>query len=135
MGKTAKIALRVNPDIDAGTHEKISTGKAENKFGIAWEEAEAAYAHAGSLTGIDVCGIDIHIGSQITDLAPFRAAFEKTAQLLTRLRAAGHKITRLDLGGGLGVPYDKTGNDALPDPAAYGADWGIICRCGLSNHA
>ena len=86
MGKTAKIALRVNPDIDAGTHEKISTGKAENKFGIAWEEAEAAYAHAGSLTGIDVCGIDIHIGSQITDLAPFRAAFEKTAQLLTRLR-------------------------------------------------
>lgn len=121
MGKTAKIALRVNPDIDAGTHEKISTGKAENKFGIAWEEAKAAYAHAGSLTGIDVCGIDIHIGSQITDLAPFRAAFEKTAQLLTRLRAAGHKITRLDLGGGLGVPYDKTGNDAPPDPAAYAA--------------
>jgi len=119
MGKTAKVALRVNPDIDAGTHEKISTGKAENKFGIAWEDAEAAYAHAATCTGIDTCGIDIHIGSQITDLAPFRAAFEKTAGLLARLRAAGHNITRLDLGGGLGVPYDKTGNDTPPDPAAY----------------
>ena len=118
MSVTAQIALRVNPDVDAGTHEKISTGKAENKFGIAWEDAEAAYAHAAALDGIEASGIDIHIGSQITDLAPFRAAFEKTADLLSRLRAAGHRITRLDLGGGLGVPYQKN-NETPPDPVAY----------------
>ncbi len=118
MSVTAHIALRVNPDVDAGTHEKISTGKAENKFGIAWEDAEAAYAHAAALDGIEASGIDIHIGSQITDLAPFRTAFEKTADLLRRLRAAGHNITRLDLGGGLGVPYQKN-NETPPDPHAY----------------
>ena len=118
IGVTARIALRVNPDIDAGTHEKISTGKAENKFGIAWEDAEAAYAHAAALDGIEANGIDIHIGSQITDLAPFRAAFEKTAELLDRLRANGHNITRLDLGGGLGVPYESN-NETPPDPVAY----------------
>ena len=118
MGKTAQIALRVNPDIDAGTHEKISTGKAENKFGIAWEEAMAGFAHAAALPAIEATGIDIHIGSQITDLDPFRRAFEKVGTLLADLRAAGHNITRLDLGGGLGVPYRRD-NETPPDPSAY----------------
>ena len=117
LGKTAQVALRVNPDVDAGTHEKISTGKAENKFGIAWEDAEAAYAHAAGLAGLEPCAIDIHIGSQITDLGPFRIAFEKTADLLARLRAKDLTITRLDLGGGLGVPYQR--NNDPPDPLAY----------------
>ena len=103
-GKTAQIALRVNPDIDAGTHEKISTGKAENKFGIAWEDAQAGFAHARALDGVEATGIDIHIGSQITELDPFRRAFEKIAHLLAAFRAQGHDIRRLDLGGGLGVP-------------------------------
>ena len=118
MGKTAHIALRVNPDIDAGTHEKISTGKAENKFGIAWEEARTAFAHAEVLDGVTASGIDIHIGSQITELEPFRRAFEKIAGLLADLRADGHDIRRLDLGGGLGVPYGRD-NDTPPDPSAY----------------
>ena len=118
MGKTAQIALRVNPDIDAGTHEKISTGKAENKFGIAWDDAMDGFAHAAGLAGVEATGIDIHIGSQITDLTPFRRAFEKVAGLLADLRAAGHTITRLDLGGGLGVPYARD-NETPPDPAAY----------------
>ncbi|MGI9438628.1 MAG: diaminopimelate decarboxylase family protein, partial [Parvibaculales bacterium] len=98
MGKTAEIALRVNPDIEAGTHKKISTGSAETKFGIAWEDAEAGFAHARALDGVEAVGIDIHIGSQITDLTPFRRAFEKVADLLARLRADGHEIRRLDLG-------------------------------------
>ena len=118
MGKTAQIALRVNPDIDAGGHEKISTGKAENKFGIAWEDAERGFAHARALDGVSAIGIDIHIGSQITELAPFRRAFEKIDGLLANLRADGHDIQRLDLGGGLGVPYGRD-NDTPPDPAAY----------------
>lgn len=118
MNKTAQIALRVNPDVDAGTHEKISTGKAENKFGIAWEDAEAGFAHARALDGVEASAIDIHIGSQITDLAPFRVAFEKISGLLARLRADGHDIKRLDLGGGLGVPYARD-NDTPPDPQAY----------------
>ena len=118
MGKTAHIALRVNPDIDAGTHEKISTGKAENKFGIAWEEARTAFAHAEALDGVTASGIDIHIGSHITELEPFRRAFEKIAGLLADLRADGHDIRRLDLGGGLGVPYGRD-NDTPPDPSAY----------------
>jgi diaminopimelate decarboxylase len=118
MGKTAQIALRVNPDIDAGGHEKISTGKAENKFGIAWEDAQRGFAHARALDGVSAIGIDIHIGSQITELAPFRRAFEKIAGLLANLRADGHDIQRLDLGGGLGVPYGRD-NDTPPNPAAY----------------
>ena len=118
MGKTAEIALRVNPDIEAGTHKKISTGSAETKFGIAWEDAEAGFAHARALDGVEAVGIDIHIGSQITDLTPFRRAFEKVADLLARLRADGHEIRRLDLGGGLGVPYGRD-NDTPPDPNAY----------------
>jgi len=118
MGKTAHIALRVNPDIDAGTHEKISTGKAENKFGIAWEEARTAFAHAEALDGVTASGSGIHMGSQITELEPFRRAFEKIAGLLADLRADGHDIRRLDLGGGLGVPYGRD-NDTPPDPSAY----------------
>ena len=122
LGKTAEIALRVNPDIEPGTHKKISTGTAETKFGIAWEEAEAGFAHARALDGVEAVGIDIHIGSQITDLTPFRRAFEKVGALLTALRADGHDIRRLDLGGGLGVPYAREGdsdNALPPDPRAY----------------
>ena len=114
QGKTARISLRVNPDIDAGTHEKISTGKAENKFGIAWDEAEASYAKAATLPGLEIVGIDIHIGSQITELTPFRNAFTKVANLLEKLTDAGHNITTLDLGGGLGIPY---GPDDAPPPS------------------
>ena len=122
FGKTAEIALRVNPDIEAGTHKKISTGTAETKFGIAWEEAEAGFAHARALDGVEAVGIDIHIGSQITDLTPFRRAFEKVGALLSALRADGHDIRRLDLGGGLGVPYARKGdgdNALPPEPRAY----------------
>jgi diaminopimelate decarboxylase len=118
MGKRAQVALRVNPDIDAGTHEKISTGKAENKFGIAWEDAEAGFAHVQTLEGVEARGIDIHIGSQITDTEPFRLAFEKVAGLLARLREKGHVIDRLDLGGGLGVPYARDNEPPL-DPTVY----------------
>jgi len=114
QGKTARISLRVNPDIDAGTHEKISTGKAENKFGIAWDEAEASYAKAATLPSLEIVGIDIHIGSQITELTPFRNAFTKVAGLLEKLTDAGHNITTLDLGGGLGIPYAP---DDAPPPS------------------
>ena len=125
MGKVAQIALRVNPDVDAGTHEKISTGRAEDKFGIAWDDAEAGFAHARDLAGVEATGIDIHIGSQITELEPFRLAFEKVASLLGNLRAQGHRIERLDLGGGLGVPYSR-GNDTPLDPNTYAALIGEI---------
>lgn len=118
MKLTANVALRVNPDIDAGTHEKISTGKAENKFGIAWEDAESVFDRAANLPNIAARGIDIHIGSQIIDLAPFERAFTKVRELLACLRAKGHEIDRLDLGGGLGVPYEQS-NDLPPDPEAY----------------
>ena len=114
QGKTARISLRVNPDIDAGTHEKISTGKAENKFGIAWDEAEASYAKAATLPGLEIVGIDIHIGSQITELTPFRNAFTKVADLLEKLTDRGHNIITLDLGGGLGIPY---GPEDAPPPS------------------
>lgn len=120
LGVTANVAFRLNPDIDAGTHEKISTGKAENKFGIAWEDAPKAFARAATLPSIAARGIDIHIGSQITDLAPFEQAFLKIAELLASLREAGHKIDRLDLGGGLGIPYAKSDDDP-PTPEAYAA--------------
>jgi diaminopimelate decarboxylase len=115
---SASIAFRVNPDIDAGTHEKISTGKAENKFGIAWEDAESAYDRASQLPYIQCDGIDIHIGSQITQLDPFARAFAKLADLLERLRKNGHNIASLDLGGGLGVPYERD-NQPPPNPDAY----------------
>ncbi|MBK5945240.1 diaminopimelate decarboxylase [Rhodobacter veldkampii DSM 11550] len=119
LGVTAPIALRVNPDVDAKTHEKIATGKSENKFGIPIAKARSVYAEAAALPGIDVVGIDVHIGSQLTDLEPFRAAFSKVADLTRTLRADGHNIRRLDLGGGLGIPYTRS-NEAPPLPLDYG---------------
>ena len=120
MGKTAPITVRVNPDVDAKTHAKIATGKAENKFGIPIGRAREVYAEAAALPGIEVVGIDVHIGSQLTDLAPFEAAFQAVADLTRTLRADGHTIRRLDLGGGLGIPYQRS-NTAPPLPFDYGA--------------
>ncbi|WP_435257353.1 diaminopimelate decarboxylase [Thioclava sp. FR2] len=120
LGVTAPIALRVNPDVDAKTHEKIATGKSENKFGVPIAKARTVYAEAASLPGIDVVGVDVHIGSQLTDLAPFEAAFTKVRELTLQLRADGHNIRRLDLGGGLGIPYTRS-NEAPPLPTDYGA--------------
>ncbi len=119
MGVKAPIAIRVNPDVDAKTHEKIATGKSENKFGIPIARAKEVYAEAAALPGIDVVGIDVHIGSQLTDLEPFGLAFEKVAELTEVLRAEGHNIRRLDLGGGLGIPYERS-NEAPPLPVEYG---------------
>lgn len=112
LGKIAKVAFRINPDVDAGTHEKISTGKSENKFGISWRSAKHAYAVAGRLPCIEVCGIDLHIGSQIMSLAPFSQAFTRIAELAQELRDDGHTISTIDLGGGLGVNYDEKNDDA-----------------------
>ena len=120
LGLTAPITVRVNPDVDARTHAKIATGKSENKFGIPINRARAVYAEAATLPGIKVVGIDVHIGSQLTDLDPFRQAYAKVAELTEVLRADGHDIRRLDLGGGLGSPY-ASDNAAPPPPAAYGA--------------
>jgi diaminopimelate decarboxylase len=120
VGKRAPVTLRINPDVDAKTHAKITTGTSETKFGIPFVHARAAYAHAATLSGIEIVGIDVHIGSQITDLEPFETAFRRVGELVTTLRADGHSITRLDLGGGLGVPYEHN-NMPPPDPAAYGA--------------
>ncbi|MGB3388901.1 MAG: diaminopimelate decarboxylase [Pseudaminobacter sp.] len=117
-GKTAPVSLRINPDVDAKTHRKISTGKAENKFGIAWQRARQVYARAASLPGLKVTGIDMHIGSQITDLQPFDDAFALLVQLVDMLRADGHAIEHVDLGGGLGIPY-RLDNDPPPLPDAY----------------
>ena len=119
MGKVAPITIRVNPDVDAKTHAKIATGKSENKFGIPIAKARAAYAQAAELPGIEVVGIDVHIGSQLTELAPYEAAFTKVAELTEALRADGHNIRRLDLGGGLGIPYERS-NMAPPLPLEYG---------------
>ena len=118
-GATAACALRVNPDIDAGTHEKISTGKADNKFGVAYDLAAGIYARLAALPGLAMRGLAVHIGSQLADLGPLERAFEKVGHLLGELRAAGHTVTHVDLGGGLGVPY-KAG-EVLPSPAQYGA--------------
>jgi len=118
LGVTAPVALRVNPDVDAHTHEKIATGKSENKFGIPIAKARAVYALAASLPGLDVIGIDVHIGSQLTELGPFEAAFRKLRELTLELRADGHDIRRLDLGGGLGIPYTRS-NEAPPLPVEY----------------
>lgn len=120
MGKRAPIAFRVNPDVTAGGHDKISTGKKENKFGIAWSSAEEAYAYAAALGGIEIIGVDVHIGSQIDDLAPFQAAIEKVGGLITRLRQAGHSIKSFDIGGGLGIPYGDN-SKTPPPPSEYGA--------------
>jgi diaminopimelate decarboxylase len=120
LGLVAPIAIRVNPDVDARTHAKIATGKKENKFGIPITRAPEIYAEAARLPGIKVVGIDVHIGSQLTELEPFEQAFQKISDLTETLRAQGHTITRLDLGGGLGIPYTNS-NDAPPLPLEYGA--------------
>ena len=119
MGLRAPIAIRVNPDVDAKTHEKISTGKSENKFGIPIARARDVYARAAGLPGIEVVGIDMHIGSQLTDLEPYRQAYAKMADLTRALRADGHDIRRLDMGGGLGIPYRRD-NNAPPLPIEFG---------------
>jgi len=119
LGVTVPIAIRVNPDVDAKTHEKIATGKSENKFGIPIARAREVYAEAATLPGLKVVGVDVHIGSQLTDLEPFRAAYLKVAELTRTLREDGHDITRLDLGGGLGIPYRRD-NNAPPLPLEYG---------------
>ncbi len=118
--KTARIAIRVNPDVDARTHAKISTGKSENKFGIPFLDAPRLYAQATRLPAIRISGIHMHIGSQITDLMPFRDAFRLMRELVTGLRREGHELEHLDLGGGLGVPY-RGSNDVPPHPDEYAA--------------
>ena len=120
LGRRAPVAIRVNPDVDAGTHETISTGKAENQFGIPIDRAEAVYALAATLPWVEIVGVAVHIGSQLTALAPFEAAFRKVADLARALQAQGHGIRRVDLGGGLGIPYVRS-NDAPPLPFDYGA--------------
>jgi diaminopimelate decarboxylase len=117
-GRTASISVRVNPDIDAKTHHKIATGKAENKFGIPVSRAREVYARAAKLPGIKVTGVDMHIGSQITDLDPFGNAFTLLADFVRTLRADGHTIAHVDLGGGLGIPY-RDDNEPPPHPEAY----------------
>jgi diaminopimelate decarboxylase len=119
MGVVAPITVRVNPDVDAKTHAKIATGKSENKFGIPITRAREVYAEAAALPGLKVIGIDVHIGSQLTELEPFRLAYEKVAEVTEQLRADGHEISRLDLGGGLGIPYARS-NEAPPLPTEYG---------------
>lgn len=131
MGKVAPVAYRINPDVDAGTHAKISTGKSENKFGVPYHRALSAYDRAAQLAGLEVRGVAVHIGSQLTDLAPLEAAFTKIGALIEDLRDHGLTIRTADLGGGLGVPYDPS-EPVPPSPADYGAmvqrvtaDWGV----------
>jgi diaminopimelate decarboxylase len=118
-GQRAPACLRVNPDVDAKTHEKISTGKAENKFGVPLIRARETYAELAALPGLDLRGVAIHIGSQLADLEPLETAFAKVGALIADLRAGGHTVTHVDLGGGLGVPYRR--GEVLPSPAEYGA--------------
>ncbi|MCK5932133.1 MAG: diaminopimelate decarboxylase [Fulvimarina manganoxydans] len=117
-GRTAHASFRINPDVDARTHAKISTGKKSDKFGIDFERAESVYERARSLPGIEVTGIDMHIGSQIVELEPFDQAFDRLAELVRHLRSKGHTISHVDLGGGLGVPYRRD-NAPPPEPPAY----------------
>jgi diaminopimelate decarboxylase len=119
-GRAADISIRVNPDIDPKTHAKIATGKAENKFGIPISRAREVYARAASLNGVRIVGVDMHIGSQIIELDPFGDAFALLAEFVGVLRADGHTITHIDLGGGLGIPY-REDNELPPDPDAYAA--------------
>jgi diaminopimelate decarboxylase len=118
LHRTARVAFRVNPDVDAKTHAKIATGMANTKFGVPFDDAPRLYAKAARLPGLEVAGIHMHIGSQVTDLKPFRDAFSLMRELAQTLRSAGHDIRHLDLGGGLGVPY-LTGNDIPPSPHEY----------------
>jgi diaminopimelate decarboxylase len=117
-GRRVPVSLRVNPDVDARTHAKIATGKAENKFGIPISRAREIYAHAAKLPGVRVTGVDMHIGSQITQLQPFDDAFALLSQFVRTLRADGHRIEHVDLGGGLGIPYRHDASSP-PDPVAY----------------
>lgn len=117
-GHRARVAIRINPDVDAITHAKISTGRSENKFGIEWTAAHRVYARAAAMPGIAVVGAAVHIGSQLTDLAPYRTAFQRLRDLVAMLRADGHRIETLDLGGGLGIPYGIE-HAPVPTPAAY----------------
>jgi diaminopimelate decarboxylase len=119
-GRTACVSVRVNPDVDAKTHAKIATGKSENKFGIPISRARDVYARAGKMKGVRVAGVDMHIGSQITDLQPFDDAFALLSEFVRTLRTDGHAIEHVDLGGGLGIPY-REDNEPPPDPAAYAA--------------
>jgi diaminopimelate decarboxylase len=119
-GRRARISVRVNPDVDARTHAKIATGKAENKFGIPISRAREVYAQAAKLPGVEVTGVDMHIGSQITELAPFDDAFALLSDFVRTLRADGHAIRHVDLGGGLGIPY-REDNEPPPHPEAYAA--------------
>jgi diaminopimelate decarboxylase len=119
-GKVAPVSIRINPDVDAKTHKKISTGRKENKFGIPFEDARQAYARAAELPGLNAVGIDMHIGSQIVDLEPFDEAIKLLTELAITLRGEGHPISHIDLGGGLGIPY-RFDNDPPPQPEAYGA--------------
>ena len=118
MGVRAPVALRINPDVDARTHEKISTGGAKNKFGLPWTEARAIYGRAADLPGIEFVGVDVHIGSQLSDLQPLEEAFSRLAELVVLLREDGHDIQRIDLGGGLGIPYHPDDPEP-PHPTAY----------------
>jgi diaminopimelate decarboxylase len=131
-GQTAHVSIRVNPDVDAKTHAKIATGKSENKFGIPISAAREVYARAARLPGIKVAGVDMHIGSQITELTPFDDAFALLSEFVRLLRTEGHTISHVDLGGGLGIPY-RADNAPPPDPAAYAAvvkraTRGLDCR-------
>jgi diaminopimelate decarboxylase len=131
-GRTANVSVRVNPDVDAKTHAKISTGLSENKFGIPISRARAVYARAAKLPGIRVVGVDMHIGSQITELSPFQDAFVLLSDFVRQLRADGHTISHVDLGGGLGIPY-REDNEPPPDPTAYAevvkrATRGLDCK-------
>ncbi|TAN57025.1 MAG: diaminopimelate decarboxylase, partial [Rhodospirillales bacterium] len=119
LGKTARIALRVNPDVDAGTHAKITTGLKENKFGIDWTQAHTVYKQAMKLQGIDVVGVAVHIGSQLTNLKPFEDSFLRLRDLVAMLKADGIPIRKIDLGGGLGVPYEPGVNETPPLPVDY----------------
>jgi diaminopimelate decarboxylase len=119
-GRTAHVSLRVNPDVDAKTHAKIATGRSENKFGIPISRAREVYAQAAKLAGVRVSGVDMHIGSQIVELAPFGDAFALLSDFVRTLRADGHRIEHVDLGGGLGIPY-RDDNEPPPDPEAYAA--------------
>ncbi len=129
-GARARLSVRVNPDVDARTHAKIATGKSENKFGIPISRAREVYAHAGRLPGVLVTGVDMHIGSQITELQPFNDAFSLLSEFVTTLRGDGHKIEHVDLGGGLGIPY-RDDNEPPPDPRAYAE---VVKRATRSLH-
>ena len=129
LGRTAKVALRINPDVDAGTHAKITTGRADNKFGIPYDQAAALYAHAATLPGVEPVGLALHIGSQILTMAPYRAAYDRAADLVRGLRAQGLTVTRMDCGGGLGIGYD---DQPGASPAAFaGVLRGVFHNMGL----